>query len=62
MPRILERLSQHRQHRTGKLSHPPIIGWVWMILEADDEGRPTRDTEHPRVVIFGYHPKVTTPI
>mgnify|MGYP003694262361 CR=1 FL=1 len=45
----------------GKLSHLAYRLWVGMILEADDEGRLTCDTEHLRVVIFGYHPKVTTP-
>lgn len=60
MPRIRTLKPEHRQHRkVGKLSHIAYRLWIGMILEADDEGRLICDAEQLRVVVFGYHPKVS---
>lgn len=60
MPRIRTLKPEHRQHRkVGALDHISYRLWVGMILEADDEGRLVYDPEALRVLIFGYHVKVT---
>jgi len=60
MPRIRTLKPEHRQHRkVGALDHITYRLWVGMILEADDEGRLVYDPEALRVLIFGYHVKVS---
>lgn len=60
MPRIRTLKPEHRQHRkVGPLDHVTYRLWVGMILEADDEGRLVYDPEALRVLIFGYHPKIS---
>lgn len=63
MPRIRTLKPEHRQHRKlGPLDHVTYRLWVGMILEADDEGRLAYDPEALRVLIFGYHVKVSRAI
>jgi uncharacterized phage protein (TIGR02220 family) len=60
MPRIRTLKPEHRQHRkVGPLDHVTYRLWVGMILEADDEGRLVYDPEALRVLIFGFHGKVS---
>jgi uncharacterized phage protein (TIGR02220 family) len=63
MPRIRTLKPEHRQHRkVGPLDHVTYRLWVGMILEADDEGRFVYDPDALRVLIFGYHPRVSRAI
>jgi hypothetical protein len=60
VPRIRTLKPEHRQHRKiGPLDHVTYRLWVGMILEADDWGRLVCEPEQLRVIVFGYHPKVT---
>ena len=60
MPRIRTLKPECRTHRkVGRLSDRAFRLWVGMILEADDAGRLVADAGELRLLVFGYHPKVT---
>jgi hypothetical protein len=61
MPRIRTLKPEALQHRkVGKLSDRAFRLWVALITQADDHGRFLVDWDYLKVVIWGYHRKVTT--
>lgn len=60
MPRIRTLKPEHATHRkVGTLTDREYRLWVGMITQADDEGRLVWSTQQLRVLLFGYHPKVS---
>lgn len=60
MPRIRSLKPEHKQHRKiGPLTDRQYRLWVGMLTEADDDGRLVADPAQLRVLIWGYHPRVT---
>jgi len=60
-PRIRSLKPESLQHpKVGKLSDRAFRLWVGLITQADDEGRLRwRPDQFSRIIVFGYHEKVT---
>jgi len=60
-PRIRSLKPEGLQHpKVGKLSDRAFRLWVGLITQADDEGRLRwRPDQFSRIIVFGYHEKVT---